>query len=98
MYQRMIGSYIIGALDYSDTSNGGQFLQVISVSQTIQHPLYGDPNYPQESFDFRLNLLFQSSIIDPVDIDSENISDAYRSGKVNLCFIVVFSSFSKYLI
>lgn len=79
----MIGSYIIGALDYSDDSNGGQFQQVISVSQTIQHPLYGDPNYPQDSFDFRLNKLFSSSTIDPVDIDSANLSDAYPNGKVN---------------
>jgi V8-like Glu-specific endopeptidase len=75
-------SYTIGALDYSDASNGGQFFQVISVSQTFQHPLYQDPKYPQDSFDFRLNKLDRSSSITPVDIDSDNLSDAYLSGKI----------------
>lgn len=88
---RVIGSYTIGALDYSDASNGGQFFQVISVSQTFQHPLYQDPKYPQDSFDFRLNKLDRSSSITPVDIDSDNLSDAYLSGKVSnhdVCFSV----------
>lgn len=84
-----IGSYVIGALDYSDTSNGGQFLQVISVSQTFQHPFYGNSNYVPDSFDFRLNKLERSSTITPVDIDSDGLSDLYRNGKVGLLYYVL---------
>jgi secreted trypsin-like serine protease len=88
LHKYSIGSYVIGALDYSDASNGGQFLQVISVSQTFQHPLYGNSNYTEYSFDFRLNKLERSSSITPVDIDSDGLSDSYRNGRVGFYYLL----------
>lgn len=72
---------MIGALDYRDTNNLGQLKESISVIETVQHPLYNNPNYI--TFDFRLNRLSRSSIVTPVDIDNYNLSDSYPSGKVS---------------
>ena len=77
---RLGGAVKIGAFSppYTETNNGGQYMEFRTVRETFVHPNYDDSSY---SNDFALLHLTTPSLISPVAMDSIGLSETYESGK-----------------
>lgn len=80
------GAVIVGAFQapYTETDNGGQYMESLSVKAVVEHPKYDSSTYDN---DFALLRLNEKSTITPVAMDSEHISDLYKTGEKEYNFL-----------
>lgn len=74
------GAVRIGAFSrpFKSNSNGGQYVEFFDVQSIVVHPNY---NAATTHNDFALLRLDGSSTIDPVPLDSDNLSTSYSTGR-----------------
>ena len=74
------GAIKIGAFKapFIEKDNGGQYMESFNLSEVIIHPQY---HAFTNDNDFALLKLDGASTVDPVRIDSERISDSYKTGE-----------------